>query len=168
MMQGMTAARQPAPLELRVCAFTGSQNLPLYVARQLGFFAAHGLDVEIVYTTGSTAQLAGLARGKYDLVQTAPDNVINLDNNPAAFGLDPTTAPHVTMLLGGSVGPLSLYAQPAVTGFGDLRGAALGVDNPVSGFALMLRDMLARNGLLLNRDYIKAQFKQRRLTGQRA
>ena len=150
----MTETQKPAPLQLRVCAFTGLQNLPLYVARQLGFFAAYGLDVEIVYTAGSTTQLAGLARGEYDLVQTAPDNVINLDNNPAAFGLDPTTAPHVTMLLGGSVGPLSLYAQPAVAGFGDLRGAVLGVDNPVSGFALVLRDMLARNGLLLNRDYV--------------
>jgi ABC-type nitrate/sulfonate/bicarbonate transport system substrate-binding protein len=154
MTRGMTATQKPAPLPLRVCAFTGSQNLPLYVARQLGFFAELGLDVELVYTAGSTAQLVGLARGEYDLVQTAPDNVINLDNDPAAFGLDPTTAPHVTMLLGGSVGPLSLYAQPAVTGFGDLRGAVLGVDNPFSGFALVLRDMLARNGLLLNRDYV--------------
>jgi len=143
-----------APITLRVSAFKGLQNLPLYAARQLGFFAAHSLDVELVYTAGSTAQLAGLARGEYDLVQTAPDNVINLDNDPAAFGLDPAITPHVIMLLGGSVGPLSLYARPAVTAFGDLRGTILGVDNPSSGYALVLRDMLSRNGLLLNRDYV--------------
>jgi ABC-type nitrate/sulfonate/bicarbonate transport system substrate-binding protein len=153
-MQGIKMAQNQAPITLRVSAFKGLQNLPLYVARQLGFFAAHNLDVELVYTSGSTAQLAGLAHGEYDLVQTAPDNVINLDNNPAAFGLDPAITPHVTMLLGGSVGPLSLYARPAVTTFSDLRGTVLGVDNPSSGYALVLRDMLSRNGLLLNRDYV--------------
>ncbi len=139
--------------QLHICTFKGLQNLPLYVARQQGFFATQGIDIEITYTAGSLPQLAGLAHGAYQLIQTAPDNVINLDNNPAAFGLDPATAPHVIMLLGGSVGPLSVYAQPAITTFDHLRGALLGVDNPASGFALVLRDILERNGLLLERDY---------------
>ncbi len=54
---------------------------------------------------------------------------------------------------GGSVGPLSIYAQPAIHSTGDLRGAVLGVDNPTSGFALVMRDLLARDGLELERDY---------------
>jgi ABC-type nitrate/sulfonate/bicarbonate transport system substrate-binding protein len=139
--------------QLHICTFKGLQNLPLYIARQQGFFATQGLDVEITYTAGSLPQLAGLASGAYQLIQTAPDNVINVDNNPAAFGLDPAAAPHVIMLLGGSVGPLSVYAQSAITTFDHLRGSVLGVDNPTSGFALVLRDILARNGLLLERDY---------------
>jgi ABC-type nitrate/sulfonate/bicarbonate transport system substrate-binding protein len=138
---------------LRVCTFKGLQNLPIYVAKQQGFFATHGLDVEIVYTTGSVAQLSGLVHGEYHLVQTAPDNVINVDNNPAAFGLDSATAPHMVMLFGGSTGPLSLYAWPGITRFSDLQGARIGVDNPSSGFALMLRDMLVRNGLEFEHDY---------------
>jgi ABC-type nitrate/sulfonate/bicarbonate transport system substrate-binding protein len=138
---------------LRICTFKGLQNLPLYVARQQGFFATRGLDIEITYTAGSLPQLAGLARGEYQLIQTAPDNVINVDNDPAAFGLNPVTAPHIIMLLGGSVGPLSVFAQPSITTFDHLRGSVLGVDNPTSGFALVLRDILARNGLLLDRDY---------------
>jgi ABC-type nitrate/sulfonate/bicarbonate transport system substrate-binding protein len=139
--------------QLHLCTFKGLQNLPLYVARQQGFFATRGLDIEITYTAGSLPQMAGLARGAYQLIQTAPDNVINVDNNPAAFGLDPATAHRVIMLLGGSTGPLSVYAQPSITTFDRLRGAVLGVDNPGSGFALVLRDILARNGLLLDRDY---------------
>ncbi len=139
--------------ELRVCTFKGLQNLPLYVARQKGFFATHGLDIEITYTAGSLPQLAGLTRGEYHLIQTAPDNVINMDNNPAAFGLNPNSDPHVIMLFGGSTGPLSVYAQPAITTFNHLRGSVLGVDNPASGFALVLRDILARNGLRLEHDY---------------
>ncbi len=139
--------------QLHICTFKGLQNLPIYVARQQDFFAQQGLHIEITYTTGSLPQLAGLARGEYQLIQTAPANVINVDNNPAAFGLDPATAPHVIMLLGGSVGPLSVYAQPSITTFDHLRSSVLGVDNPTSGFALVFQDILARNGLLLEHDY---------------
>jgi ABC-type nitrate/sulfonate/bicarbonate transport system substrate-binding protein len=139
--------------QLKICTFKGIQNLPLYVARQQDFFAQKGLHIDITYTTGSIPQLAGLVLGEYQLIQTAPDNVINVDNNPIAFGLDLATAPHVIMLLGGSVGPLSIYAQSDITTFDHLRGSVLGVDNPTSGFAIVLRDMLAGNGLLLERDY---------------
>jgi ABC-type nitrate/sulfonate/bicarbonate transport system substrate-binding protein len=142
-----------APTHLRICTFKGLQNLPLYVARQQGFFDAHGLDIEIIYTAGSRPQVAGLASGEYDLIQTAPDNVVNVDNNPVSFGLDPTTAPRIVMVFGGSTGPLSLYAQPGITTFNHLRGTVLGVDNPTSGFALVLQDMLARNGMMLGQDY---------------
>lgn len=146
---------ETARTHLRICTFKGLQNLPLFVARQQGFFVGQGLDVEIVYTVGSIPQLTGLVEGIYHLVQTAPDNVVNINSNPSAFGLDPTMTktPSLRMLFGGSTGSLSLYAQSAVTGFADLRGALLGVDNPGSGFALVLRDMLARNGLELERDY---------------
>lgn len=138
---------------LRLCTFKGLQNLPLYVAQREGFFAARGLEVELTYTSGSAPQLAGLARGDYDLVQTAPDNVINVNTDPAAFGLDPAGAPRVVMLLGGSVGPLSLYAQSGIARTDQLRGATLGVDNPSSGFALLMYDLLARAGLARGRDY---------------
>lgn len=138
---------------LRICTFKGLQNLPLYVARRQGYFAAHKLDVEIAYTNGSKPQMADLIQGRYHLVQTAPDNVVSVDTNPAVFGLDPASASQVMMVLGGGNGPLSLYAQPGITNFEALRGSTLGVDNPTSGFALVLRDMLAHHSLQLERDY---------------
>ena len=139
--------------QLKICTFKGVQNLPLYVATQQGFFAQQGLQIDIAYTAGSIPQVAGLVREEYQLIQTAPDNVINVDNNPGAFGLEQATAPHIVMVLGGSVGPLSIFAQRDITTFDHLRGSILGVDNPTSGFAIVLRDILARNGLLLERDY---------------
>jgi ABC-type nitrate/sulfonate/bicarbonate transport system substrate-binding protein len=142
-----------ARTRLRVCTFKGLQNLALYAAIKQGFFALHGLEVEIIYTTGSVAQLSGLARGEYHLIQTNPDNVVNVDSNPGAFGLDPASAPHAVILFDGSSGPLSLYAQTGITTFEDLRGADLGVDNIASGLALVLRDILIRNDMVLNRDY---------------
>jgi ABC-type nitrate/sulfonate/bicarbonate transport system substrate-binding protein len=142
--------------QLKICTFKGIQNLPLYVALQQGFFARQGLHIDITYTAGSIPQLAGLVHGEYQLIQTAPDNVINIDNNPSAFGLNPSITPHVVMLLGGSVGTLSIYAQSDISTLDHLRGSVLGVDNPTSGFATVLRDMLTRNGLLLERDYTLA------------
>lgn len=145
---------QSAPItRLRVNSFKGLQNLPLYVAQREGYLAARGLAIDLTFTGGSAAQLAGLARGDYDLIQTAPDNVINFATQPAVFGLDPASAPEIAMALGGSVGPLSVYARPGVADINDLRGMALGVDNPTSGFALVLRDLLQRKGLTLDRDY---------------
>jgi ABC-type nitrate/sulfonate/bicarbonate transport system substrate-binding protein len=55
--------------------------------------------------------------------------------------------------LGGSVGTLSLLARPTASAVAELRGTVLGVDNSGSGFALVLRDMLACHGLTLDRDY---------------
>lgn len=143
--------QRPNTSTLRVRTFKGLQNLPLYVAQRHGFFAAHGLDVEVRYTTGSAAQIAGLVHGDDELIQTAPDNVFSAATTPSAFGLD-APAP-ITMMLGGSVGPLAVCARPPAATLADLRGAVLGVDNPQSGFALVLRDLLARAGLWLDRDY---------------
>lgn len=138
---------------LRVCTFQGLQNLPLIAARRLGFFDEASLDVTLSFTNSSAQQLAALATGEYDLIHTAPDNVVNFDTNPAGFGLDPASAPRVVMLMGGSNGPLSVYARQDVTEVAALRGQDAGVDNPTSGFALVLRDLLARAGLELDRDY---------------
>jgi ABC-type nitrate/sulfonate/bicarbonate transport system substrate-binding protein len=136
---------------LRVCTFRGLQNLPLYAATRLGLFAAHALDVEVRYTTGSAPQIAGLARGEYELVQTAPDNVIAAHGDPAAFALG--RAASLVMVLGGSVGPLSVYARPGINALAALRGGIIGVDNPASGFALVMRDLLAQANLMLGHDF---------------
>src|SRR5215472_14731300 len=119
----MSSNRTSKMHQLKICTFKCVQNLTVYVAMQQDFFAQQGLHIEIAYTTGSIPQLAGLVREEYQLIQTAPDNVINVDNNPGAFGLDPTTHPRVVMLLGGSVGPLSIFAQKDITTFDRFRGA---------------------------------------------
>jgi ABC-type nitrate/sulfonate/bicarbonate transport system substrate-binding protein len=118
---------------------------------RLGLFAAHALDVEVHYAVGSTQQVAGLARGEYELIQTAPDNVIAAHGNPAAFGLD--HASRLVMVLGGSVGPLSIYGRPSVNSLAALCHGIIGVDNPESGFALVARDLLTQSGLALGRDF---------------
>jgi ABC-type nitrate/sulfonate/bicarbonate transport system substrate-binding protein len=136
---------------LRVNSFQGLQNLPIVMASRLGFFAWSGIEVTLTYANSSAQQLAALVAGDYDLIHTAPDNVINFNTNPAAFGV--ARAPRVVLLMGGSNGPLTVFLRPGISGVERLRGEAVGVDNPGSGFALVLRDLLARHGLELDRDY---------------
>ncbi|HZC04882.1 MAG TPA: ABC transporter substrate-binding protein [Ktedonobacterales bacterium] len=138
---------------LRVRTFQGLQNLPVVAAQRRGYFAEVGLAVTLSFTNSSAEQLGMLARGEVELIHTAPDNVVNFETQPAAFGCDPATAPHLALLLGGSNGPLSVFALPSIPTPADLRGREVGVDNPSSGFALTLRDLLAREGLELARDY---------------
>ncbi|HEY7850706.1 MAG TPA: ABC transporter substrate-binding protein [Ktedonobacterales bacterium] len=140
-------------MTLRVRTFQGLQNLPVVAAQAQGYFSRAGLEVALSFTNSSAEQLGTVARGEVDLIHTAPDNVVNFDTQPAAFGCDPATAPRLALLMGGSNGPLSVYALPAITTADALRGHAVGVDNPGSGFALALRDLLAREGLTLGRDY---------------
>ncbi|HEX2350675.1 MAG TPA: ABC transporter substrate-binding protein [Ktedonobacterales bacterium] len=149
----MTGANPDGRAALRVHTFRGLQNLPIVAAQRLGYFARAGLAVTLSFTNSSAEQLSTLARGEVDLIHTAPDNVIHFDTQPAAFGADPTTAPRLALLLGGSNGPLSVYAAPGADDLAALRGRAVGVDNPGSGFALVLRDLLERAGLALDRDY---------------
>jgi ABC-type nitrate/sulfonate/bicarbonate transport system substrate-binding protein len=138
---------------LRLSTFRGMQNLPVYVAEREGLFVRRGLAVDVTYTVGSAAQISALAGGDCDLAQTAPDNVINADDDPAGFGLDRARTPRLVMLMGGSVGALGLFARRGTAAISALRGTILGVDNPRSGFALVLRDMMAGHNLLLDRDY---------------
>jgi ABC-type nitrate/sulfonate/bicarbonate transport system substrate-binding protein len=138
---------------VRLSTFKGMQNLPVFVAEREGLFAGRGLAVEVAYTVGSAAQIGALVRGDCDLAQTAPDNVFNANDNPAAFGLSQEDMAPVVMLMGGSVGPLGLFAQKGIEAVSDLRDTVVGVDNPRSGFALVLRDILAGHDLLSDRDY---------------
>ena len=110
---------------LRVCR-SRVQNLPLFAARRLGYFDEARLEVTLSFTNSSAQQLSALATGEYDLIHTAPDNVVNFDTNPAGFGLDPATAPRVVMLMGGSNGPLGVYARQGSRMRRRCAGRALG------------------------------------------
>jgi ABC-type nitrate/sulfonate/bicarbonate transport system substrate-binding protein len=137
----------------RVCSFRGAQNLPIIVADRQGYFQESGITVELRYTNSSMDQVVGLASGESDLILTAPDNVVNYTANPDAFGWPVEAAPRVVLLMTGSNGPLGICGRPGINRLADLRGMALGVDNSTSGFALVLRDLLSRHGLLVDRDY---------------
>jgi ABC-type nitrate/sulfonate/bicarbonate transport system substrate-binding protein len=123
---------------LRVIIFPGVQDLPNFAAESQGFFTRRGLEVETVFTSGSKELRAGLADGTYDLAHGAVDNAIDMilrgGHDIVAFcGLD-----H---------GFNKFFVQPDIASYDDLRGRTIVVDAPDTAFALMIYEILERQGL---------------------
>src|SRR6266542_3977831 len=72
---------QPAPSPstptmLRVVAFDGGWNLPIWAAQRQGFFEANGVAVQLSYTPTSAFLVTSLLAGKFDLALATIDNLI--------------------------------------------------------------------------------------------
>ncbi len=118
--------------------FPGAANLPLHAALAQRTFERNGLQVEVVPTRNSREQMQGLIDGAWQIAHTSPDNV---------FAWAARTGVSLIAVMGGYAGALSLYAQPEITSLADLRGRAIGVDAPDTGFVFVLHAMLEQAGL---------------------
>lgn len=147
-----TTRPAPAPVEhpLRVVAFPGGSNWPLWVAMDKGFFAAEKLKVSITPTPDSTFQMKGLIQGDFDVAITAMDNVIAYREGQGAAGV---VGSDLVAVMGVDPGWLRVVADPQIRSYTALRGKVLAVDALTTGYAFVLLEMLERNGLVLGRDY---------------
>lgn len=118
----------------------------LAVGRAKGFFAAVGLDVDVMVTPNSTDQMRGLGKNSWQIVSTAFDNVLGWSGREAAeFVAIARVSDGVT---------LPVYVRPEIKTWDDLRGKALAVDAVDTAFALVLRRVLLAHGLEMDRgDY---------------
>jgi ABC-type nitrate/sulfonate/bicarbonate transport system substrate-binding protein len=108
-------------------------------------FAREGLSVELLSTTGSVAQLTGLAAGEFDIAITAFDNVVAYVEGQ---GEAPISAqPEFFAFMGSDDSFLALVARPEISQISELRGRSLSVDAATTGYAFVLFDMLERAGL---------------------
>ena len=118
----------------------------LAVGRANGFFAANGLDIEVIVTPNSTDQMRGLGEGAWQIVSTAFDNVLGWSGREGA-----------EMIAVAQVGQgitLPVYVRYDVESWEDLRGKALAVDAVDTAYALVLRRVLRAHGLEMERgDY---------------
>src|SRR5260221_6375861 len=130
---------------LRVNVFPGGFNWPIFAAIEKGLFAREGLAVALQATTGSIAQMTGLAAGNFEIAMTAFDNVVAYveGQGEAPIGAQP----EFFAFLGSDDSFLSLVAQPDISRPADLRGRALSVDAATTGYAFALFDILDSAGL---------------------
>jgi len=118
---------------------------PAAVAAQAqGWFAARGLDVQLVQVATSDALRADLASGKADLAFAAVDNLVAMVEGAGADAV---------IVMGGEGSANELIAQPEIRSIADLRGRITIVDAPNTAFALQLKKMLMSAGLQPGRDY---------------
>ncbi|MBR8838865.1 MAG: ABC transporter substrate-binding protein [Stigonema ocellatum SAG 48.90 = DSM 106950] len=118
------------------------------VALREGFFAQEGLNVCYNQVTSSVSQFNDLFAGKYQLILTAADNVVNRIVNsklPVEIVAGSDTGPDIVLAVNTSLG---------INSIADLRGKPIAVDAPDSGYVFALRKILADNGLFLEKgDY---------------
>ncbi|HVL35303.1 MAG TPA: ABC transporter substrate-binding protein [Burkholderiales bacterium] len=137
---------QPKPLQtLNVIVFPGGFNLPIWAAERQGFFEQNGIRVVITPTPSSTFQMQGLAEGRFDIAMTAMDNVVAYQEGQGEAKIPDN--PDMFAFMGADNGFLSLVGGKGVKSFADLKGQKLSVDALTTGYAFVLRELLARNGI---------------------
>jgi ABC-type nitrate/sulfonate/bicarbonate transport system substrate-binding protein len=139
------AAPAHAQKSITINSFKGSNVWPIWAAQKQGFFAKEGLATRNVYTVSSITQMTGLIKGEFDVVTTAFDNVVAYDLGDGSP--DAPKDPGLIAFLGSNDGALSLVARPEIKSVKELKGRELAVDAISTGFAFVLQEMLAREGL---------------------
>ena len=134
------------PLQaLNVVVFPGGFNLPLWAAERQGFFEQNGIRVLLTPTPSSTFQMQGLAEGRFDIAMTAIDNVVAYQEGQGEAAIP--EHPELFAFMGADNGFLSLVGGPGVRSVRELKGGKLSVDAMTTGYAFVLRELLAQHGI---------------------
>jgi ABC-type nitrate/sulfonate/bicarbonate transport system substrate-binding protein len=128
-----------------VVVFPGGFNLPLWAAQRRGYFEQNGVAVTLTDTPSSTFQIQGLAEGRFDIAMTAFDNVVAYEEGQGEAEIPPGA--DLFAFMGSDNGFLSVVGGKGVSSFDDLRGGKLSVDALTTGYAFVLRELLAGNGI---------------------
>lgn len=140
-----SAAAPQVPSTVRVIAFAGGWNLPLWVAERQGFFQRRGVALELAYTPNSSSLVTSLMNGHKDIALASIDNLIAYQEGQGDG--PPLVDPDLVAVMGVDSGFLSVIGQRSLHLMTDLRGKRLAVDSLNTGFAFVLRELLHRNGV---------------------
>jgi ABC-type nitrate/sulfonate/bicarbonate transport system substrate-binding protein len=140
--------RHPDPPQvIRMINFAGGFNLPIWMTQRQGFFVSEKIDIRIDFTPGSTYQLTHMIAGTYDMGFTALDNIIAYREGQNEAYLPPGTNVDLIAVLASDDGFLSIVAQKDITSVEALKGRTVTVDAMTTGFAFVLREVLAKKGV---------------------
>jgi len=126
----------------------GLLSWPLYVAQAKNLFESAGIAVEVTLTASSAKQLEQLVKGGYDIGFQQSDHVVRAVESGSDLFIFMAISPQPE---------LSLVAAPDIRSFADLKGKVIAVDGARSGYALVLRKLLAGQGLR-DGDYTFTEF----------
>jgi ABC-type nitrate/sulfonate/bicarbonate transport system substrate-binding protein len=89
--------------------------------------------------------MQGLAEGRFDIAMTGFDNVVAYQEGQGEAKIPDN--PDLFAFMGSDNGFLSMLAGKGVKSFAELKGKKLSVDALTTGFAFVLRELLAKNGV---------------------
>jgi ABC-type nitrate/sulfonate/bicarbonate transport system substrate-binding protein len=140
-----------AQVEVRMIGFGGANNLVTWIAQDKGLFDKENLKVVLDVTPGSREQMQNMMSGKYHLATTAFDNIIAYTEGQ---GRDDLPGFDIVSIMGAHNGFNSVVVRPEINGYADIRGKALAVDSPKSGYATMMYEIIRRKtGMVQDKDY---------------
>ncbi len=132
------AAAEAASLKVAHSTWVGFG--PFYVAREKGFFAAEGLDVELIVMEDVKTRLPALAAGRVDVTTTTVDTVLNFYSARRPF--------RYLFAIDDSKGGDGIVADKDIRAVADLKGKKVAFsEGSVSQFYLSV--LLKENGLSL-------------------
>jgi ABC-type nitrate/sulfonate/bicarbonate transport system substrate-binding protein len=148
---GIGAEPAGAQTEVKMISFGGGSNLPTYVALDRGFFTKEGLKVTFDRTKGSREQIRDLMEGKYQFATTAFDNIVAYTEGQ---GRDTFDNFDLVAIMGSHKGFNSVVVRPEIKSYKDIKGKALAVDSPKSGYATMMYEIIKnKTGYVQGKDY---------------
>ncbi len=127
------------------------KNIAMLAALDKGFYAAENLSVQYLQIQSSEQAFRDLRDGKYDIILSSVDNVINYRSNPhnALGAIQPVQA----FMSVDYSNNLTAAGKLGITAVEQLKGKTVAVDAPASGFAYVLYEILANHGLQKGVDY---------------
>jgi ABC-type nitrate/sulfonate/bicarbonate transport system substrate-binding protein len=148
---GTFAGPAAAQTEVKMISFGGGSNLPTYVAIDRGLFAREGLKVTFDRTKGSREQIRDMMEGKYQFATTAFDNIVAYTEGQ---GRDTFDNFDIAAIMGSHNGFNSVVVRPEIKSYQDIKGKALAVDSPKSGYATMMYEIIKKKtGFEQGKDY---------------
>lgn len=135
-------AQPPEKLTVLLDWFVNPDHAPLFVAKELGMFAKHGLEVELIAPSNPNDPPKLVAAGKADLaVSYQHQHQMQVDQGLPLV--------RVATLVATPLNSLVVLADSGIESIGDLRGKTIGYS--VGGFeTVLLKVMLAEAGLALS------------------
>ena len=120
-----TADAQPATATtLRVLAFDGGWNLPIWIAQRNGLFEAQGLSVQLAYTPSSAFLVLSVMDGKADVAFATIDNVIAYQEGQGEAKL--SSEPDLFAFMMANTGLTESFAAAEIDRYIATPGQALG------------------------------------------
>jgi NitT/TauT family transport system substrate-binding protein len=114
-----------------------ADSMPLWTAKEAGYFDQNGLDVDLQYIASSNA-FAALLAGQVQANAGGGSEVVS----GVANGADVVVVANLV-----PVYPYFLEAQPSIRSPEDLKGKNVAITNPGATFDIASRVVLQRNGL---------------------
>ncbi len=137
---GAPFAQAQAPLEKLRVAYTviSPTQLNVWTAKEAGFYAKHGLDVELVLLVGAPLAVTAMLAGETPIIHTGASAVIT--SNLTGSG---------AVLIAGSVNrfPYVLFVTDEIKRVEDLKGKKFGVSRIGSADNAAAQTVLERYGL---------------------